>query len=135
MALGYLASWSPELSTAVITSNALPPLVDALEHEEQDHLKGASAWSLGQIGKHTSVHAKEVALVGTMLHLVMCVKAKSSSEDLQKKCELSIKIIVNHLDYSPALDSLLNVSDSSTIPNSSLLYPVFFITTVHIITH
>jgi len=111
MALGYLASFSPELSMAVISSNALPPLVDALEHEPEDHLKGASAWSLGQIGKHTPVHAKEVALVGTMLHLVLCVKAKGSSADLQKKCELSIKIIVNRLDYSPALDSLLNVSD------------------------
>lgn len=110
MALGYLASFSPELATTVISSHALPPLVEALQHEPEDHLKGASAWSLGQIGKHTGVHAKEVALVGAMLHLVMCVKAKGSSLDLQNKCQLSIKIIVNRLDYSPALDALLNVS-------------------------
>lgn len=122
MALGYLASFSPELSMVVISSNALPPLVDALEHEPEDHLKGASAWSLGQIGKHTPVHAKEVALVGTMLHLVLCVKAKGSSADLQKKCELSIKIIVNRLDYPPALDSLLNVSDQYIIMRSRRLF-------------
>ncbi|XP_073389972.1 uncharacterized protein [Physcomitrium patens] len=108
MALGHLASFSPELSTAVISSNALPPLVDVLEHEDEDHVKGASAWSLGQIGKHTPVHAKEVALVGTMLHLVVCAKTKRTSEDLRKKCEFSIKSIVNRLEYTPALDSLLN---------------------------
>lgn len=111
MALGHLASFSPELSTAVISSNALPPLVDVLEHEDEDHVKGASAWSLGQIGKHTPVHAKEVALVGTMLHLVVCAKTKRTSEDLRKKCEFSIKSIVNRLEYTPALDSLLNVSE------------------------
>jgi hypothetical protein len=34
------------------------PLFAALVEEPEDHIKSASAWSLGQIGRHTPDHAK-----------------------------------------------------------------------------
>ena len=36
----------------------LPPLVEAVQEEEEDHMKAAAAWTIGQIGRHTPDHAK-----------------------------------------------------------------------------
>lgn len=49
---------SETLALSVIAEKALPPLVAALAEETEDHLKSATAWVLGQIGRHTSDHAK-----------------------------------------------------------------------------
>ena len=53
MALGYIAAFSETLSLAVISSKGLPALQHALESEGEDHLKSASVWSIGQIGRHS----------------------------------------------------------------------------------
>jgi hypothetical protein len=46
------------------TERGLPPLVAALAEDSEDHLRAATAWTLGQIGRHTSDHAKAVADTG-----------------------------------------------------------------------
>ncbi len=58
MALGYIAAFSETLALSVIAEKALPPLVQAINDETEDHLKSATAWTLGQIGRHTPDHAK-----------------------------------------------------------------------------
>ncbi len=45
----------------------LPPLVACLAEEAEDHLRAATAWTLGQIGRHTSDHARAVADTGVPL--------------------------------------------------------------------
>eukprot|EP00439_Symbiodinium_sp_Y106_P046969 s4489_g6.t1 len=50
MTLGYIAAFSETLALAVVVSKGIPPLKDALINEPEDHLKAASAWSLGQLG-------------------------------------------------------------------------------------
>lgn len=64
MALGYIAAFSETLALAVIAERALPPLVQALAEEPEDHLRSATAWTLGQIGRHTPDHSKAVADTG-----------------------------------------------------------------------
>ena len=49
MALGYISAFSETLATAVIASKGIGPLFAALVEEPEDHVKSASAWSLGQI--------------------------------------------------------------------------------------
>jgi hypothetical protein len=110
MALGYIAAFSETLALAVIASDGLPPLLDALTTEIEDHIKSASAWSLGQIGRHTPNHAKAVAEVNTLQALVHCFIAKTSSEDLQTKCKKALKGICDRLTYFPALDAVIQVS-------------------------
>jgi hypothetical protein len=39
-------------------AKGVAPLVDALVREPEDHIKSASAWSLGQIGRCVSAHDK-----------------------------------------------------------------------------
>lgn len=50
MALGYIAAFSETLALSVVAEKALPPLVSALNEEPEDHLKSATAWTLGQVG-------------------------------------------------------------------------------------
>lgn len=47
-----------------------PPQVSALAEEAEDHLKSATAWTLGQIGRHTPDHAKAVSDTGVLAQLV-----------------------------------------------------------------
>merc|ERR1711981_996578 len=49
------------LANAVIAARGIPPLVNALVSEPEDHIKSASAWSLGQIGRHSPEHARALA--------------------------------------------------------------------------
>lgn len=49
MALGYIAAFSETLALSVVAEKALPPLVGALNEEPEDHLKSATAWTLGQV--------------------------------------------------------------------------------------
>ncbi|KAJ7536824.1 hypothetical protein O6H91_12G083500 [Diphasiastrum complanatum] len=107
MALGFIAAFDEALATTVITSNGIPPLLDALISEKEDHIKSATAWSLGQIGKHSPNHALAVAEAGVLPHLVSTFLSKASSEDLQNKCKKALKAVSDRLTHLPALDSLL----------------------------
>lgn len=107
MALGYVAAFDEALANVVIASNGVAPLLDALTSEQEDHIKSASAWSLGQIGRHSPVHALAVAEAGVLPRLVFVFLAPGSSEDLQNKCKRALKAITDHLTHLPALDALL----------------------------
>ncbi|KAL7749839.1 hypothetical protein RI367_004715 [Sorochytrium milnesiophthora] len=61
MTLGYIAAFSETLALSVIVSKGVPPLADALSSEPEEHVKAACAWSLGQIGRHSSDHAKTLS--------------------------------------------------------------------------
>lgn len=109
MALGYIAAFSETLALTVIASEGIPPLLDALVTEVEDHIKSASAWSLGQIGRHSPNHAKAVAEKDVLPALVNAFISKMSSEDLQTKCKKAIKGICDRLTHFPALDSIMQV--------------------------
>lgn len=113
MALGHISSFSQALATEVISSNALPPLVEALANEAEDHIRSATAWSLGQIGKHSPELAKVVTEAGAMPLFVTYLSYKGSSEDLQTKCEHALKVICNRLTHYPAIESMLQVHNAS----------------------
>lgn len=107
MALGYIAAFDEILAEKVIQVNGIPPLLDALSNEEEDHIKSASAWSLGQIGRHTAPHALAVAKAGVLPKLVSTFLSPGSSEDLRTKCQRALKGVISSLTHVPALDSLL----------------------------
>lgn len=41
-----------------------------LEKETDDHILAVTAWTLGQIGKHTPEHAKSIAVTNTLSKLL-----------------------------------------------------------------
>jgi len=57
MTLGFIAAWHETLATAVIQTKGVEALLRVLIEDQEHHLKGASAWSLGQIGRHSEQHA------------------------------------------------------------------------------
>ena len=85
MMLGYVAAHSENLAMAVIVSKGVIQLTMALAEEPEDHIQAASAWALGQIGRHTPEHAKAVAAANVLPKLLNCYIRPESSEDLQTK--------------------------------------------------
>jgi hypothetical protein len=108
MALGYIAAFSETLALSVIAEKALPPLVAALGEESEDHLKAATAWTLGQIGRHTPDHAKAVSDTGVLASLVAMEADGGGSEDLRTKCRRALKSVIGKLTHLPALDALVH---------------------------
>lgn len=114
MALGYIAAFSETLALAVIAEKGLPPLVAALADEREDHMRSATAWALGQIGRHTPDHAKAVADTGVLVEIASLEGDAGSSEDLKTKCRRGLKAVVAKLTHLPALDALVH----RTLPES-----------------
>lgn len=63
-------------------------LAIALSEEEEDHIQAATAWALGQIGRHTPEHAKAIAQANVLPILLKLHLAPGTSEDLQSKVTL-----------------------------------------------
>jgi len=78
-------------------------------NENEDHIKAASAWSLGQIGRHTADHAKALAQADVFRRLVDLYKDPKSSEDLQTKSQRALKSALAKCTYLPCLEPLLQV--------------------------
>lgn len=64
-----------------------------LSEESEDHIKAATVWSIGQIGRHTPEHAKAVALANLLPKLLELYMDASSSEDLQTKVKFSPPVV------------------------------------------
>jgi 3-methyladenine DNA glycosylase AlkD len=116
MALGYISAFSETLALAVIVSKGIVPLRAALIEEKEDHIKAAAAWSLGQIGRHTTDHAAALAEAGVLRHLLELMLDDGASEDLHVKSKRALECIVKKCPLSSlhALDSLLK-SDQAPI--------------------
>lgn len=111
MTLGFIAAFSETLALSVIASKGVVPLYASLVEEPEDHIKSASAWALGQVGRHSPDHAKALADAGVLPKLVYTLVAPESSDDLKTKCKRSLKFIVEKLTDMRALDKLLQERD------------------------
>lgn len=107
MALGYVAAFSETLALSIIVSKGISPLKAALVTEPEDHVKAACAWTLGQIGRHTSDHARSIAEADVLRHLLACMRHPDSSDDLQTKAKRALKGIVAKCTHLEALQPLL----------------------------
>ena len=94
MTLGYISAIDDALAMAVIVSKGIAPLKDALINEPEDHLKAASAWSLGQIGRHSPDHAKHLAEADVPSRLLAVYVMPESSKDLKDKAKKALKNII-----------------------------------------
>lgn len=94
MTLGYISAFDESLAQAVIVSKGIAPLKDALINEPEDHLKAASAWSLGQIGRHSSDHSKALAEADVPSRLLAVYLVEESSKDLKDKTKKALKSII-----------------------------------------
>jgi len=108
MALGYIGAFSDTLALAIIVHQGILPLRDALVNEPEDYIKAASAWSLGQIGRHTADHAKALANADIFRKLIEVYSDQRSSEDLKTKAQRALKATLQKCTHLPALEPLLH---------------------------
>lgn len=121
MALGYISAFSETLALAVIVSQGIPPLVDALQNEKDVELRASCAWALGQMGRHSPDHAKTVAahsVLPKLLHLL--TNDASNSDSLSQKVKRALKGIIAKTLEPSAMEPLVNMKTPPSILKSVL---------------
>jgi hypothetical protein len=69
--------------------------------------QAASAWSLGQIGRHSPEHAKAVAEAKVLIVLLEVYNSPEASDDLKTKAKRALKGIIEKCTLLPALEQLI----------------------------
>ncbi len=85
----------------------MPALKDALIKEPEDHIKAATVWTLGQVGRHTPDHSKALAEGGIFAPMVVLLSREDSSDDLKAKCKRALKAVLAKCTDAQALAPLL----------------------------
>merc|ERR1712048_1300832 len=86
------------------------PLMIALMGEKEDHIRSACAWSLGQVGRHSSDHARALAEADVLTELTNQMQDKDSSDDLVRKAKRALKAIITKCTHYSALEKLLSLA-------------------------
>ncbi|KAF1333966.1 Sperm-associated antigen 6, partial [Globisporangium splendens] len=107
MVIGCISAFSETLVLAVVTFKGITPVKNALISEPEDHIKAASAWTLGQIGRHTPDHSRVIAEADVLRHLLACIIHPNSSDDLKTKAKRVLKSILAKCTHLQALQPLL----------------------------
>ncbi|XP_055337176.1 sperm-associated antigen 6-like isoform X3 [Paramacrobiotus metropolitanus] len=109
MTLGYLAAHSETIAAAIIVAKALPCLQATIkEPDEEDYVKAAAVWTIGQLAGHSSEHANTIC-TGDMLPQIMAFASDdlAASEDLRNKSRKTLRNLIDKCIYLPSLDMLL----------------------------
>jgi hypothetical protein len=110
LALGYIGAFSETLATSIIIKQGVLPLKTALIEEEEDHIRAATAWTLGQLGRHTPDHAKALAQADILRFLVDLYASPVSSPDTKDKAEKALKAIIAKTTFLTALEPLIHTA-------------------------
>ncbi|KXS16285.1 ARM repeat-containing protein, partial [Gonapodya prolifera JEL478] len=80
MALGYISAFGEALALAVAVTGGVDAVARAMDTDEEDLVKSACAWTLGQVGRHSPEHARAVAASGALLRLadITCLPTNPS---------------------------------------------------------
>lgn len=108
MTLGYISAFSETLAYTVIVSKAVPTLTAALVSEAEDHIRAATAWALGQIGRHSPDHAAAVAEANGLPKMLALYTSDDASEDLKTKAKRALKSIIQKCVTLSALEPLID---------------------------
>ncbi|KAJ3618002.1 hypothetical protein MTP99_006039 [Tenebrio molitor] len=106
-ALGYIAGHSDQLAMSVLGCKAILILGTILHESKDENVLAVTAWTLGQIGKHSPEHAKAVASANLFPRLVQLYTNEESGEDLKFKCKLALKLCLQKCLLTSALEPLL----------------------------
>ena len=124
MILGHVASMNETLAMAVIASNAIGPLANALDGgnvilgDEIDYSVSAACWALGQIGRYSPEHSKPVYSQAVLPKLLKIytgtlnenVPSSAYTLDLRSKSKKALKAIIQNTTDIKALDPILQLS-------------------------
>jgi hypothetical protein len=92
---------------SVLGCKAILILGTILHESKDENVLAVTAWTLGQIGKHSPEHAKAVASANLFPRLVQLYTNEESGEDLKFKCKLALKLCLQKCLLTSALEPLL----------------------------
>lgn len=108
LAIGFISSYSPDLAQQAIEVGAVPAVRDALIEDQEVHLKAASVWALGQLGKHSPLHANALAKADVLRRLLEYSRDEGAGkEDLQEKSRRCLRAVLAQCSHIQALQALL----------------------------
>ncbi|MCQ2818625.1 MAG: hypothetical protein MJ252_15260 [archaeon] len=115
LSLGFIAAFKEELATKVIEAKAINKLKNIIKEESHHHLKAAACYALGHIGRHSAVHAKEVADSDVLSMILYCYMDPNSTDDLKNKAFNALKKIIGACESLTSLEPLLHVAPQEVI--------------------
>jgi hypothetical protein len=110
LTLGFIAAFKEELATTIIESKAINQLRDALQSEPGHNIKAAACYALGHIGRHSDMHAKEVAEANVLSLMLYHYMNPEASEELKDNAKKALKKIIDNCSHLSALEPLLLVA-------------------------
>ena len=113
--LGYVSGFEHDLARSVVQCKGHIALVGALRDKVDDSVKAAAAWSLGQIGRHSSELAKELAEQKVLSELLILYMAAEEKSDIKKKTRKALKSIIQQCQEIEALRPLLEVASEKML--------------------
>ncbi len=113
--LGYVAGFDHDLAKSVVQCKGHIALVDALRDKVEDHVKAAAAWSLGQIGRHSSELAKDLAEQKALNELLVLYMSAEEKSDLKTKSKRALKAIIFQCQEMEALRPLLSAASDKIL--------------------
>lgn len=90
-------------------------LGEILHNKKDDALLSVTAWTIGQIGKHSSEHTNVIASANILPRLLDLYQSAGSSQDLRAKCKTSLKYCLQKCLMLTALEPLLYSAPSSIL--------------------
>jgi len=115
MAIGYIASFSQSLATSLLQADAAAAVLYVFTTAKLDHVKSSAAWTLGQLGKHSSETASKLASLNVLALLLEAHNSKEASEDLQLKTKRALKMIIEKCSEIEALQPLIERSPEAVL--------------------
>lgn len=115
MTIGYVAGFDHDLAKSVVHAKAHIALVNALREKNDNHIKAAASWSLGQIGRHSSELARELADQKALDELLIAYMSAQEKEELKSMSRKALKYIIHQCMEMDPLRSLLEVADEKML--------------------
>lgn len=110
LAIGFIGQFHEKLAMAVVVAHSVAPLRDALQNESLHYVQAAAAWAIGQLGRHSPVHAKHIADANALPLLIKLETSPESSEELTLKASRALRSVLQKCVHLPALEAVLSVA-------------------------
>lgn len=78
-------------------------------------MRFTAAWALGQLGRHSPVHAKAIADANAFPALIDAATDPSSPADLRSKASFALQSVLQKCVHLPALEALLTDAPPSIL--------------------
>jgi 3-methyladenine DNA glycosylase AlkD len=107
MAIGYIASFSQTLTVALMTEGADAVVLNVLVSSNDNFTKVASAWTIGQLGKHSPQQVTRLASLNALSLLLDAHNSPTASQDLKVKTKRALKCVIEKCTSLRVIEPLI----------------------------